>query len=151
MAESTASNPQGKLAPGIGVLVTGAWLAWLVVAIAAAWLVLVRAPQARALYAETGVALPMVSQWALSALDWARANWQVSCILALSPLVLLIVLRKALVALVALAMTFAAGATVGGAAVALWLPERVIVSVRESAAPMTEPAPTATNSPAATP
>lgn len=128
MAESTqASAPAGI---GVNTLVMGAWLAWLIVVSIGAWLMWVRMPQVETTFQEADLVMPISTEWALSILQWARAHWQVVSMGALVPLVLLIVMRKLMVVLIALGMTFSAGMALGAMAVVLWLPDAMLDRLR---------------------
>lgn len=120
---------------GLNLVVTAAWLAWLAVVAGIAWLTVVKAPRVEALLAETDLAVPLITTWALAALDWARAHWQVATVVAVLPLIALLLLRRLVVAVAAVGMIFAAGMVAGGLAVALWLPERTITRLRDEVRP----------------
>lgn len=128
---------------GLHLVVTAAWLTWLIVVAGIAWLTVVKAPRVEALLAETDLAVPLITTWALAALDWARAHWQIATVLAVLPLIALLLLRRVVVAIAAVGMIFAAGMVAGGLAVALWLPERAIAHIRDEVqSPPPPPAPT---------
>ena len=110
-------------------VVGGAFCAWLVVLAIFAWLIL-RAPQWAATWFAAGISLPGITDWALQLLAWMRTNSTTVGLVALVPLVLLVVMRKAVVAMLALGLVFCAGAVAGALAVALWLPEAQLRNLR---------------------
>lgn len=135
-------------AVGLRLLVAGAFLAWVAVLGVFAWLIL-RAPQLVASWKEAGLVLPGLTELAVRVVAWMQAHWQMVGAGALVPLVLLLVMRKAVVAVVALGMIFAAGAVAGGLAVAFWLPEQQLREWRayqQDHVPVKDAAPTAIES-----
>lgn len=132
-------------------VVAGAFCAWLVVLGIFAWLIL-RAPQWAATWLAAGISLPGITDWSLRLLGWMRTNTTTVGLVALVPLVLLVVMRKAVVAMLALGLVFCAGAVAGALAVALWLPEAQLRNLRSFQAGSDRPSASGvTTEPAATP
>ncbi len=116
-------------AVGLRLLVAGAFLAWVVVLAALVWL-MARAPHVVASWREADLVLPGLTEFAIRVVDWMQLHWRMVGAGALVPLILLLVMRKAVVAVLALGMIFSAGVIAGGLAVAFWLPEHQLRELR---------------------
>lgn len=116
-------------AVGLRLLVAGAFLAWVLVMAALVWLI-ARAPHVIASWREADLVLPGLTEFAIRVVDWMQLHWRMVAAGALVPLILLLVMRKAVVAVLALGMIFSAGVVAGGLAVAFWLPEHHMRELR---------------------
>ncbi len=116
-------------AVGLRLLVAGAFLAWVLVMAALVWLI-ARTPHVIASWREADLALPGLTEFAIRVVDWMQLHWRMVAAGALVPLILLLVMRKAVVAVLAVGMIFSAGVVAGGLAVAFWLPEHQVRELR---------------------